>query len=56
MGRGFVKQTIEQSALNKFEKRFGGFDPTGASSFCFERETLIELFGLFDQLGSPFCI
>jgi hypothetical protein len=34
MGRGCVEQAVEESALNEFEKRLGGFDPTGAPSSC----------------------
>jgi hypothetical protein len=53
MGRDFVEQAVEQPALNEFEKRLRGLDPTGAPSSCLEGKAFIKFLRLSGQLGEP---
>jgi len=51
VGRDFVKQSVEQPALDEFEKRLGSLDPAGSMSSCLEWEAVIKVFRLTGQLG-----
>jgi len=53
VGRDFVKQSVEQPALDEFEKRLGGLDPAGSMSSCLEWEAVIESLRFTGKLGKP---